>query len=472
MLPIESKGHAAASAVGSSAEQLTIQLLLQLVVILIVSRVARWCARRFFGQTDVVGEIIAGLILGPSVLGRLWPEAMTSLFDPRSSSIFIGFSQVGLILLMFQIGLEFEFKTALASHKRVAVLVSLVGILAPFSMGYVAAHYFYAALPPSTIPEVGFRLFFATAMSITAIPILGRIFQELGLSHTRTAAVVITAAAIDDICGWILLSVVSAIVALRFDMSRVLVRVMLLGGYVAFIYLVVRPLLRQHLGRRVQDDMSGFNDVVSAMVVILFLSSIITSFLGVYAIIGGFIIGFAMHEDRRFVRAWSLHTDGILRAVFLPIFFAYTGLRTNIGSIEDTAGLLQCAAICVIAFAGKFGGAYAASRVAGEPPRRAAAIGICMNTRALMELVVINVGYDIGVIPLRIYTMFVVMALLSTFIATPIIKRLLGAERSTGVANRAQGRPAQLKTAGLISLGEQPRTKENLHRTQGAAFGP
>ncbi|MDB4965509.1 MAG: sodium:proton antiporter, partial [Myxococcales bacterium] len=194
--------QAVGSAVGAGAEQIVLRLLYQLFVILVATRVVVAIVRRL-GQTDVSGEILAGLILGPSALGALFPEFMHRLFHPSTSTIFVGLSQMGLVLLMFQIGLEFEFRTTLSASKRSIVVISLAGLLAPFALGFATAPWFHAQLTDGTPQLVGFRLFFAVAMSITAIPILGRIFMELGLAHTRTAALTIGAAAIDDVTGWL-----------------------------------------------------------------------------------------------------------------------------------------------------------------------------------------------------------------------------------------------------------------------------
>src|SRR6267378_1080302 len=209
-IPVHASSGGQESAVGAGAEEITLRLLYQLITILVATRVVTWLVRRL-GQTDVSGEILAGLLLGPSLLGALFPEFMHGLFHPSTSTIFTGLAQVGLIFLMFQIGLEFEFNRHLGGDHRSVVVISLMGIAIPFVMGYFSAPWFHARLSEA-VPLFGFQLFFAVAMSITAIPILGRIFMELGLSHTRTAALTIGAAAIDDVAGWLLLGGVTLIV--------------------------------------------------------------------------------------------------------------------------------------------------------------------------------------------------------------------------------------------------------------------
>jgi Kef-type K+ transport system membrane component KefB len=417
------------SAVGAKAEEIVAHLLVQIIVILVVSRAVAALVRRVFGQTDVAGEILAGLMLGPSLLGAVAPGLMAELFHPSAAPIFVGLAQVGLVLLMFQIGLEFEIGSAISTSRRTIVAVSATGIALPFVLGYLAAPWFWNHLAEPRPSELGFRLFFATAMSITAIPVLGRIFMELGLSHTRTAALAIGAAAIDDVVGWLLLGVVSTIVTVGFAPGPFAVRVALLAAYLAVLFLIARRPLQHVVHARLARTGQLDGPTTALLLVAVFVSALITSKLGVFAIIGGFALGVALHKDRRFVAEWRSRVGLLVNGFFLPLFFAYTGVRTDIGSLDGSAAAIECAVICAIAFAGKFGGAYLAARLAGERRDTAAAIGVCMNTRALMELIALNVGYDLGVLPRRIFTMLVIMAIASTYIATPLIRALMSRER-------------------------------------------
>lgn len=417
------------TAVGSHAELITFQLLIQLIVILAVTRAVVWFSRRVLGQTDVAGEILAGLVLGPSVLGLFFPGAIEAIFVPGTATIFVGMAQIGLILLMFQIGMEFNFKDTLSGGRHATIVVSLVGIVVPFMAGFLTAPWFWDRMPDPRPDAFAFQLFFATAMSITAIPILGRIFMELGLSHTRTAALTIGAAAIDDLCGWLILGVVSAIITASFHPGAFGVRLALVLAYIAFVMIVVRPLTLRFLRRQLAAK--GHLSPTTASVVLLLLigSAAITSTLGIFAIIGGFLIGVALHDDRVFVEEWRHRFGGLVQSLFLPIFFTYTGLRTNIGSLGDADAWMQCALVVAVAFAGKFCGVYIAARLIGETRRNAMTIGVCMNTRALMELVVLNIGYDLGVLPRPMFTMLVIMAIVSTFVATPLIRWLMVDQR-------------------------------------------
>ena len=427
------------SAVGAGAEEITLRLLYQLIVILLATRLVTGVVRRL-GQTDVSGEILAGLLLGPSLFGALAPNFMHGLFHPGTGTIFTGLAQIGLIFLMFQIGLEFEFTRHLGGNRRPIVVISLIGLAIPFAMGYLSASWFHAKLS-EPVPQSGFQLFFAVATSITAIPILGRIFIELGLSHTRTAALTIGAAAIDDVSGWIILGAISLLVKGAFSWGWAVPRVAGLAAYLALVFFVLRKPLR----RAIADHLARHGEMrltfVPYVVILLFASAAITSNLGVFAIIGGFVIGVAVHDDRQFVEEWKRRVSPIVWAFFLPIFFAYTGLRTDVGAIQGWAGLVTLLGVFAVAFVSKFGGAYAAARLVGEGHRSALTIGVCMNTRGLMELIVLNIGKDLGLLPTDIFSMLVMMALVSTFIATPLIRWLMkGQSRATPLGEPAAAR--------------------------------
>ncbi len=412
------------SPTGASAEELVLRLLLQLIVILIATRVVAAAARRL-GQTDVSGEILAGLLLGPSLLGALAPGALAWLFPPLTAPVFTGLAQLGLILLMFQIGLEFEFGEIVRTQRERVFGISLIGIAVPFALGYATADFFYLRLPEAVKPdEFGFRLFFAVAMSITAIPILGRIFMELGLSHTRLAALTISAAAVDDVCGWLLLGVISLLVTGEFDLAWVGVRLAGLAAYLAAVFFVVRPMLKRLVATQLAKTGVLGPNLLTVVLVAVFTSATITSSLHVFAIIGGFVIGVALHDDRRFVAEWKRRMSPLVTVLLLPMFFTYTGLRTDVGTLGSASELLLCAGVIAIAFLGKLGGVFAGARAMGISSRDSLAIATCMNTRALMELVALNIGLDLGVLPPSMFTKLVLMAIVSTFIATPLIRRL------------------------------------------------
>lgn len=413
------------TSLGSSAEHLTLLILLQILTILLFSKIISFLGKRFLGQTNVAGEILAGILLGPSFLATLFPDIFNIIFTGTTSVAFIGFSQIGLIFLMFQIGMEFDFSRQLKGQGSTFVLISAVGIIIPFTIGFFSAPYFWMFLPEPKPDLLGFKLFFSVAMSITAIPILGRIFMELNYSETRIASIIISAAAIDDVIGWLLLGAITALVTASFNPLIMMYNISILIVFGVIVYLIGTRLLSPFINKT-SNNYEEINSLTLFYVICgLFTCSIITSFLGVYAIIGGFIFGFSLHKNRYFVKAWNSSIGRFVNIFFLPLFFVYTGLKTNIGLLSNFQDIAQCFIILFLAFIGKFGGTYLASRFIGETNKNSLIIGFSMNTRALMELIVLNVGFDLGLLPQKIFTMLVIMAVVSTFMITPILKLLL-----------------------------------------------
>lgn len=420
--------HLETNAAHLAAEKIVLSLLYQLIAILAVTRIVVWASKRFLAQTDVSGEILAGLVLGPSVLGALYPEQVKALFDSSTAPTFTALAQLGLVFLMFEVGLSFEFGRAFGQNKKGMALISALGIVIPFTLGFLTAGWFWERLPETGDSFRGFQLFFAVAMSITAIPILGRIFIELNLSHTRIAALVLSAAAIDDVCGWILLGVVGALVQSQFAPDALILRIVLLAAYLGVMFFVAGPLLKRGLAKSRESTGLLSSSAIAIVAIALFASAVATSKIGVFAIIGGFALGVALHDDKHFSSEWSFRVTSFVRAVLLPVFFTYTGLRTEIGSLNAPGMWLMCLQVLLVAFVGKGVGAYAAARLVGESNRDSLTIGLCMNTRALMELVALNVGYDLGVLPREMFTMLVIMAIASTFITTPLVRILMRSE--------------------------------------------
>ncbi|QXD00104.1 cation:proton antiporter [Klebsiella sp. PL-2018] len=410
---------------GSYAEHITFFILIQIVTILVFSKIVSFLARKLLGQTNVAGEILAGILLGPSFLASLFPGIFNIVFTSDTSIAFIGLSQIGLIFLMFQIGMEFDFSRQLKGKKSAFVLISTAGITFPFIIGFFTADYFWEILPDPKPDLLGFKLFFAVAMSITAIPILGRIFMELNYSGTRIATLIISAAAIDDVLGWLLLGTITALVTSSFNGLVVIQNIFLLFLFSLTVFFIGSRLISPYIERLLKNTQQINSIIVFYIVSGLLVSAIITSYLGVYAIIGGFIFGLSLHKNRNFVHAWNVTIGRFVNVFFLPLFFAYTGLKTNIGLLSEPSDIMLCIVICLLAFVGKFGGTYLASRFVGETHKNSLIIGFSTNTRALMELIVLNVGYDLGLLPQKIFTMLVIMAVVSTFMITPILKALL-----------------------------------------------
>jgi len=406
--------------------------LLQLVVIVLAARIAGEIAVRI-AQSRAVAEIIAGLLLGPSLFGLPLPETFSYVFRSVPPEPMTILSQVGLILLMFQIGLEFDFGHLAANQNRAAVLrISFAGLVLPFALGLLFAWFSAPALAPD-INLLAYCLFVGTAFSITALPILGRILMELGVSRTRVGVIAISSAAISDVVGWLMLAVVTALTVSQFSPGDFVVKIALIAGYVALCWWVVRPLLLRLLLRFTVTEDSLSPNLIGILIAAVFLSGIATYKLGIFAIFGGFIIGVLLHDRTELVRAWREKMGHFVLVFFLPIFFTYSGLRTNIGAL-DSAGLWGwCLLLLVAATIGKFGGCYFAARRSAMGVQEAKAIGIMMNTRGLMELVVVNVGLDLGVIPPTVFTMLVLMAIVSTVVTTPALRIWLPLSRREAI---------------------------------------
>ena len=418
----------------SAGEMRLVIVLVQLVVIVAAARLLGVLFRRL-GQPMVVGEITAGLLLGPSVLGKLeglagfsHHEITLAIFNPDVSDIFSILSQVGLILLLFLVGLEFDFRH-LRSHHRSAVAISMAGVLLPFVLGFGLAHLIHPFLEQVSDGGIlkpvelhGFALFMGTAMSITALPTLGRMMMEFQVTRTRLATITISAAAVDDATGWIILASVSAMVHANYNLLGTVRMVLLTFGYAAFMGLVARRVLvwwiRHTLARHGGE--LGLS-ALAVLLIVIFLSAIATSLIGIFAIFGAFLMGAVLSDQAAFRDAVNRQLSNFVIVFFLPIFFTYTGLRTDIGTLTTPLLWSLAASVSAVAILGKFGGCSLAARISGLTWRESVCVGTMMNTRGLMELIVINVGYELHVIPRSVFCMLVLMALLTTFMTTPLL---------------------------------------------------
>lgn len=403
--------------------EVLVTVLIQLVLIITVSRIFG-AIFRFFRQPAVMGEVVAGLLMGKTFLGEYFPTVSAAVFDPAVSEIFLILSQIGLILLLFLVGLEFDF-SHLKWNGYAAFSISWTGILLPFALGAALAPLMHSHLEQK-VPHLGFVLFMGIAMSITAIPVLGRILLELGITRTRIGTVTICAAAVDDAFGWIILATVASIVQAKFQWWLTIRMIALTCGYCLLMLYVVRPLLKRYLRRATSN--AGGQVTVTAMAVVLivlFLSSIATSLIGVFAIFGAFVCGTILSDEDSIRDAFALQFRGFTTVFFLPIFFTYTGLRTDIGTLHTSEQWFWFVLVLLAAIVGKWAGCGLAARMSGFSNREASCIGIMMNTRGLMELIVINVGRDLGVIEPGVFCMLVLMALITTMMTTPILLRLM-----------------------------------------------
>lgn len=429
-------------------ESLLFLLLLQLVLIVAAGRWAGTLAVRV-GQSAAVGEILAGIALGPSGFGWLLPDWFGRVFTSVSSAPMTILSQLGLILLMFQIGLEFDFSHLTERRNRRTVLhVAAACLLAPFLLGLVFG-YGSAPILSSRADRAASALFVATAFSITALPILGRILMDLRMTQSALGVIAISAAAINDVVGWLLLAGVTALTIADFSSTVFGIKLGLLAAFIVGSWWVVRPLLKRMV-RAFQKPGEGLSDdLLALLLVALFLASMCTYALGIFAIFGGFLTGVLLHDEKELRRAWNERVGNFVTVFFLPIFFTYTGLRTRIGALDTVELWGWCGLVILFATLGKFGGAYLAARWNGLGRQESSILGILMNTRALMELVVLNVGYDLGVISAELFTMLVLMALASTVLTTPCVRSWLG----------PAGVPADLAGMAVSPLSPSARTK-------------
>ena len=404
-----------------AVEQTLLRLCADLAIIIAAARVFGWAGSRV-GQPPVVGEILGGVILGPSVLGRLYPVAIPILLTPETTAILSALAQIGLILLMLLIGLEFPFGR-LAEAAKPAIAVAMAGMVVPFAASFALAGYLYT-LSPGRSSLAAFRLYFATAVSITAIPIMGRILMHTRLTRTRMGLIAITAAAFDDALGWLLLGAV--VVATTHGRLSVLALTGSLAGVVllgSLFWLLGRfGVARITVVRTPSGGLSA--GALAAALIVAFGLATATNALGVFSIFGGLLAGVAGSFNREFAEAVKASIGDLVAVFFLPIFFVFSGLRTDIGSLGGDLRLWWALGlVVVVSCASKFGATALAARFTGLPWRESLSIGLLMNTRALMALVVINIGADLGVLSPTAFFWLVAMALFTTVITTPILRR-------------------------------------------------
>jgi Kef-type K+ transport system membrane component KefB len=422
-------------------------LLLQLTVIIVTARLFAWLFRRM-GQPGVVGEIAAGLVLGPSVLGRLLPGVFEALFHPAvpglspevgdvlMNKVITTLCQLGLIFLLFLVGLEFDF-AHLRRQGRTALVVSLAGIALPFGLG-VLLGYLIHPMVAAEIDVKGFTLFMGTSMAITAMPVLGRMMMEMGITRTRLAVLAITAAAINDATGWILLASVAAGVRAAFSPLATLGMAAATLAFAAFLVFALRPVLRKTVRELLRrgDGELGVNGL-AGLFAVLFLCAVATNVIGIFAVFGAFLLGAVLSDEFEFRGAVNRRMRDFVTGFFLPIIFAYTGLRTDIAVLETWQLWIVAGTVCAAAIVGKLGGCAAAARLNGLSLRESACLGAMMNTRGLMELIVINVGRDLGVIPDSVYCMLVLMAVLTTAMTAPLLLWLMPGTELEGPIRRS-----------------------------------
>lgn len=403
-------------------------LLLQAVVILLAARIVGAICRAI-GQPQVVGEMIAGILLGPSLLGWAAPQPSRLLFAPDTLVPLYTLSQIGLLLFMFFIGLEFNPET-LRGRQHVAVLASHTSITAPFFLGACLALILYPMLSASDVPFYQFALFMGAAMSVTAFPVLARMLHERRIHTTRMGNIAIACAAVDDVTAWCLLAYIVALVRATHGARPVWTIFAGLTLYLIVTIFVVRPLLNRVLGRMERKG-GRAEDALGLVLLLLLVSALTTEWLGIHLLFGAFFFGTIMPKREAFIQYLVERLVALPSVLLLPLFFAFTGLRTSVGLIRGDMWWMF-AAIMVVAVVGKLGGAAVAARLGGLRWRDAFVLGALMNTRGLMELVLLNIGLDLGVISPALFSMLVLMAIATTFMTAPMLRWLSPADAAAG----------------------------------------
>jgi Kef-type K+ transport system membrane component KefB len=392
-------------------------LLAQIITIILVARFFGWVFKKI-GQPSVIGEIIAGIVLGPSLLGMYFPEFSGALFPVESLGNLKFLSQIGLILFMFVIGMELDLKV-LKNKANEAVVISHASIVIPFALGIGLAYFVYNRFAPEGVKFLSFSLFMGIAMSITAFPVLARIVQERGIHKTRLGAIVITCAAADDITAWCILAVVIAIVkAGTFVSSLYIISLALI--YVVAMLFIVKPFLKR-IGDLYGTKDSIIKPVVAIFFLVLILSSYATEVIGIHALFGAFMAGAIMPDVPKFRTLFIDKVEDVSVILLLPLFFVFTGLKTEIGLINDPYLWKVTFFIILVAVVGKFLGSALAAKFVGQNWRDSLTIGALMNTRGLMELIVLNIGLELKVLTPEVFTMMVIMALVTTFMTGPAL---------------------------------------------------
>jgi Kef-type K+ transport system membrane component KefB len=406
-----------------TTETILSSVLLQLIIMIGIARIF-YVLARLFKQPGVTGEIIAGLLLGPSFFGHFFPQAAAALFDHSAAQPITIISQIGLILLMFQIGTDFSFHHLRKANHAVAVFSVAAGsIFVPFCLGTWFGMVSAGTLAPGIRP-VTYSLFCGVGVCITAVPILGRILRQFNLTNEPIGVIAISAAAVNDIVGWLLLACTAAYATGSLSAGFIGFKLVAIAGGILAMRFMLWPLANSLLRRFPVIEGQLDPNLLAFALCLMFSLGLYTKAIGIFTIFGGFAAGLLFHRDEAFVAAWRDQVGQFVMVFFLPVFFTFTGLRTNLlGLTETDFGWLGL--LLAISILGKIVPVYLASRLCGLNHVQSAVLGSLMNTRALMELIVLNIGYDLGFLPKSTFTMLVVMAVVTTLMAGPLLNLLL-----------------------------------------------
>ena len=435
---LSAHGPAVAGAAHSYAPgDYSIHFFLQLAIIIFACRVVGWAGQKLIGQPQVVGEMIAGVILGPSLIGLFWPDLQGAIFPKETKNVLYAGSQLGVALYMFMVGLKLRLDH-FQSKARSAAAVSAAGVITPFLIA-AAITPFLLTVPGLFAPgisQANATLFMGACIALTAFPMLARIINERGLSDSALGTLSLTAGAFDDAASWCVLAVVLATFG-----AGPGVAVVAIGGaviYALFLILFGRKLLAP-LGRAVEAKGEMSMTVLAITLMLFCLSAFFMDAIGIHGIFGGFILGAFMPRGL-FVEELKKKVEPVAVVLLLPMFFTYSGLNTRMDMLTSPSMLLIAAGILVASIVAKFAACYGAARLMGEDNRTALGIGALMNSRGLMELIIINIGLQKGVIGPALFSMLVLMAIVTTMMASPLFEIVYGRKaRETGELGAVPG---------------------------------
>ncbi|MDB4986735.1 MAG: nhaS3 1 [Myxococcaceae bacterium] len=401
---------------GPAQAETLLHVLLALLLIVAVARLLGALFRKL-EQPAVVGEVIAGIALGPSLLGRVAPELAAYVLPPSVAPSLSIIAQIGVILFMFLVGVELD-TGHLRNKAHTALAISHASIIAPFLLGAGTSLWLYPKLSTSDVPFPLFALFMGVAMSITAFPVLARILTDRGMHKSKLGVIALSCAAVDDVTAWCLLAFVVSLASSK--AGSAVLTVGLTFGYIALVWFAARPLVQRYVRQQELRQQLGKN-AVALVIIGLIGSALVTEYIGIHAIFGAFLLGTIIPHESLLARSLKQKLEDLVVVLLLPAFFAFTGLRTQIGLVSSGEQWLMCGAIVAVACVGKFGGTFVAARLTGLDRRDAASLGALMNTRGLMELVVLNIGLDLGVISPTLFAMMVFMAVVTTLATSPLL---------------------------------------------------
>jgi Kef-type K+ transport system membrane component KefB len=395
-----------------------VHVLVALTAVLIAGRLLSLLFR-YVGQPPVIGEVVAGILLGPSFLGQVWPQAAAFVLPPAVAPYLGVVAQLGVILYLFLVGLELDLP-ALRQQARATVAISHAGIVVPFLLGAALALLLYPSLSRPDVPFTTFALFVGVSLSVTAFPVLARILTDRRMQRTPLGMLALGCAAVGDVTAWCLLAFVVGVAQAQVDRA-----VLVLGltvAYVGLLLLVVRPVATRLVARRDESQMTP--GVAAGVFAALLLSALATEVIGIHALFGAFLLGAILPHDSALAKAFVTKLEDVVTVLLLPAYFAFTGMRAQVGLVSGAEQWLWCGLIVAAATAGKLGGTLLSARLTGLGWHDATGLGVLMNTRGLMELIVLNVGLDLNILSPTLFAMMVLMALVTTLATAPLLHLL------------------------------------------------